>query len=743
MDQLTEDFSRAEDMRILTQEDLSEENTDPSDEVENLQNSFLEAVHDENIQPKMQCLMMDSSFSMVTMQGEGSGIEWETTPSRGTTPWPSETGNLSADTMGLASPGTNPAGKIIFVMDEELLSKQKKTKERGHGAKGKGDLNQQIFLGSFDNISGRPELVGFSEPNVKPELDEFEEQVVDLPEDKEQKLFRLVSEGSEILNIVVPTKVATIDEEESYEMIDNLSYLEASTVVKPHEEIHDITELQNEGLPLSEIALAVAEPKSVSSMDPPGAPVSKPSLKEQPCNVDYFEAFSLIDAQAPGGPTVSEQNKLKEALGTLEAEILTKATSDNTITLDNENAEKVSLTEMTSELLDDVFYGVSDNYTTTTSAVDNKSIPTRLSLKSTGATLFGSQEDVLTPIYLPEGPPKIIDPILLEEPKAMAFLYTDLYEEATGSRKKEEDTESISSEKSFHSRHSDREARGYLEKYVLIDETPVLEVEQKEKEPFPMESPRKIIQDFYEFGQMVSKPDIKPLPDSEEVTDFFRSSASSSPCALEPLSRSAEDDEGQTATTNGAKTKKKVLIVADKVPECTTEMLSEFPFDDCDWERTFDNPTVLHEEEDIVSQQSYIDVQLPVAPPKKKASLLDLEPLTPIILQDEMEAGAKEAREEEKEAADGGDVEESKSLLEASLSQETSPSDDAIDINDGLDETVIEATVSVSSGEGCSVFGEKNKTLELNVSEKVDQADSTNIDTSHEPAKDQGRCIIL
>uniref|UniRef100_A0AAV2IUI6 tRNA-uridine aminocarboxypropyltransferase n=1 Tax=Knipowitschia caucasica TaxID=637954 RepID=A0AAV2IUI6_KNICA len=57
---------------MLTQEDVSEERVDTNDEVETLQNSFLEAVHDDNIQPKMQCLMMDSSFSMVTMQGEDS-----------------------------------------------------------------------------------------------------------------------------------------------------------------------------------------------------------------------------------------------------------------------------------------------------------------------------------------------------------------------------------------------------------------------------------------------------------------------------------------------------------------------------------------------------------------------------------------------------------------------------------------------------------------------------------------------
>lgn len=38
-------------------------------------------------------------------------------------------------------------------------------------------------------------------------------------------------------------------------------------------------------------------------------------------------------------------------------------------------------------------------------------------------------------------------------------------------------TESMTSEWSFHSRHSDWKARGYLEKFVLKDETPVVELE--------------------------------------------------------------------------------------------------------------------------------------------------------------------------------------------------------------------------------------------------------------------------
>lgn len=756
MDRLTEDFSRPEEMTILAQEEISDKNTDENmDEMDNLQQSFHEVVHNENIQPKMQCLMMDSSFSMVTMQGEDSGIEWETTPSRCATPWLSDAkGNFSADLSSTgvspAPSGSSTAGKIIFVMDEELISQQRKTKELGKGAKGKGNTQKGIFLGSFDNISGRPELVGFSEPNVKQESEGVEEQVANLSEDKEQKLFRLVSEGSEILNIIVPLKVATVDEEESKEMVDNLSYLEASTVVKAHKETDEqISSLQNAGLQASVV------PIGVPMMDPPGAPVSKPVIKEQPNNADYFEAFSLIDAQAPGGPAVSEQeqNNTEKAVRALDVESLgcAKNTCNNTTSsLEEDNADKTSLGEITSELLDDVFYGNAELCgTTAVRADDNKHIPPRLSLKSTGSTLFGSQEDVLTPIYLPEGPPKIIDPILLEEPKAMAFLYTDLYEEATGSRKKEEDTESLSSEKSFHSRHSDREARGYLEKYVLIDETPILEVEQNEKVHCPKDSPRIITQDLYEFVNMVSKPDINPLPETEEVTDFFRSSANSSPCDLESLSRLAEDDEAQTEKKDKvAKTKKQVLIVAEKVSQCTTDSSTDFTLNDLDWESAFDDPLSLNDKDGFVPQQpfkEYTDLQLPVAPPRKKASslqksCLDLAPLTPVIIQEEMETTAKENREEEKETADGGDVEEiSVSLSEATLPQDIMPSDDTIFEANGQNTAAAEEIESLSMDEGSPTLSDKSVTLEVML--EPQEAEPTNNEAFHNQAK--GHCIIL
>uniref|UniRef100_G3PTA1 Uncharacterized protein n=2 Tax=Gasterosteus aculeatus TaxID=69293 RepID=G3PTA1_GASAC len=239
MDAAAEDASRVDvdsEMRAMTPEELLGQDLEAGDEVETLRNSLRKVVHDDNVRPKMQCLMMDSSFSMVAMQGEDSGIAWETTPGRCATPWASEAGTYGAD-PGSAAPGSAPAGKIIFVMDEELLSRRKKSKE---GADRKSKAAGQIgLLGeSSESVSGRPELVEVSRPNVKPE-DGDKEEASDPLVDKEQRLFCLVSEGSEILNIVVPPKLASVDEEESKEMADNLSYLEESVVHKGVGEGHD------------------------------------------------------------------------------------------------------------------------------------------------------------------------------------------------------------------------------------------------------------------------------------------------------------------------------------------------------------------------------------------------------------------------------------------------------------------------------------------------------------------------
>ncbi|XP_023279758.1 cardiomyopathy-associated protein 5-like [Seriola lalandi dorsalis] len=799
MDTVTEDFGHSEadaEMRVLTPEDITEPNLDASDDVENLRNSLREAVHNDDVRPKMQCLMMDSCFSMVTMQGEDSGIAWETTPSRCNTPWGSEAGNSTADlsspvVLRSAKPGSVPAGKIIFVMDEELISRRKKSKERVTSQR----RQREVLVESSENISGRPELVGFSEPNVKPEREGDEEDPTEPLVDKEQRLFSLVSEGSEILNIVVPPKLATVDEEESKEMVDNLFYLVESPVPKASEETNDNELWISTIAPTLSVVAADEQIKHV--MDPPGAPVARPPGRGATGNVDYFEAFALIDAQAPGSPAVIAQEQVEpEAENTARSQdtenLVQPTDATTTTTVDNDRSDTVSLEEINSELLDEVFYGGTDNYAmksldTEVKGEVREGAPLRLPSKPSGSTLFGSQEDILTPIFLPEGPPKIIDPILLEEPKAMAFLYTDLYEEAIGSRQKEEDTESMTSEKSFHSRHSDREARGYLEKYVLIDETPTVDVEARDKEKGQEQGLRTLPQDLYDFDSL-SKPEKGEVPNSEEeITDFFRSSANSSPCDVEPFPRSPEEDKTQSATkSKKSKTKKSVSIKVEKVPETPVDPLSissfEFPSEELDWGSTDDHPTILEKKDISVHSDQILweqdsEMQKPVAPPRRKATssskvCLDLTPLTPVdfITQEKEEAGGKEQREEEKETAspaetaDEGDGEEtmqsSSKVSEDALAAKEAESPQTENVKESNEITARDTKPAEAEETDAKTVEEEERS---ETATKQSESEDVNIKSSEsaetevnpekqgdspaplptEPAKDKVQCIIL
>lgn len=735
--------------------------------------SLREVVHDDNVQPKMQCLMMDTSFSMVTMQGEDSGIAWETTPSRCSTPWASEAGYSTMDgTSSAMQPAPVPAGKIIFVMDDELISRRKKSKERVSAQK----RAQEERDDSSENVTGRPELVGISEPNVRSK----DKKLADPFIDKEQ-LFSVVSEGSEILNIVVPPKLATVDEEESRVMADNLSYLEESPVPKASEETND-----NELLFLNTppglaapipIKVEVSQPIGIHAMDPPGAPVPRVAVGGPSGNMDYFEAFTLIDAPAPGSPAVVTVRQVEEeadnaALSKTSEKSGQSTNTRFTIAVDNDKLDTVSLQEISSELLDEVFYGSTDDNLMKSldrevKGVDTKGTPFRVPSKESGSALFGRDEDVLTPIFLPEGPPKIIDPILLEEPKAMAFLYTDLYEEALGSRQKEEDTESMTSEKSFHSRHSDREARGYLEKYALIDETLAVEVETTDKEKGPKEGPRVLTQDVYNFG-LLSKPEKSQVPNSEEeITDFFRSSANSSPCDTEPFTRTFDEDDTEVkvkATKN-----KSVSIKDDKVTVIPIDPLStsNLPLDELDWGSTEDYPETLdnenfssHSDQERWKHDS--EMEKPVAPPRKKATpkaCLDLTPLTPvdIITQENGGAGEPEQSERGKETAEETveDGEESETMYS---SDEVMPFEYPLaadgteaqqNESDEGDEIIVRKTTPPAAVDSCEPGIQETGPEDVHI-ESTEPAGTLSEKPGGEPqalpsasVKNKGQCVIL
>lgn len=702
---------------------------------------------------------------MVAMQGEDSGIAWETTPSRCSTPWASEGGGLAVDLAPevaprAPTPASASAGKIIFVMDEGMMTRRKRSKEIEPKRRLVGQRE------ATGGVSERPELVEVSLPNVKTE-DAGEDVADDPPADR---LFSLVSEGSEILNIVVPTKLATVDEEESRDMVDNLSYMEESPVPKASEDTEELQQVASTAGPSGEGA------GPIRVMDPPGAPVARPPNRRASGVVDYFEAYTLIDGQAPGGPAVVAQEVERSpevAVETQGSEVPPHESTSGAADMDLNKSDTFSLEEFTSEHLDDVFYGGTDAKPGGGPGGVAERAPSRGPSKPSGSILFGGEEDVLTPIFLPDGPPKIIDPILLEEPKAMAFLYTDLYEEAVGCRTKEEDTVSLGSEKSFHSRHSDREARGYLEKYVLIDETPVVEMEAAKEGKHLEEGPRVLSQDLYDYSNLRTKPDSEIQPElEEEITDFFRSSASSSPCELEPFNRSPRMEEDQPTTETKEKKKRVVTIEAKPDLENTIDQLGisdlECPYEELDWGITDDHLSVLEIKPERPHQQVWRDalVQTPVAPPRKKTSSpktrLDLCPLTPVEVGGKEDASGKEQRDGEKQietapqakSADKGETQQTCSATpsEGVVASAEEPQREGDRDNNGPppgSTTTLATEEEGAEQEACGAEAAREHTEPKDVgssgSKKTTggQKEDKVSQMSTEPAKEKGRCMIM
>lgn len=166
-----------------------------------------------------------------------------------------------------------------------------------------------------------------------------------------------------------------------------------------------------------------------------------------------------------------------------------KETAEDSLPASEDSFVIVSDVDIVGEHLDEVFYGEGApadalqqrEFEAACGAGMRSRRESQRSAKESGSVLFETEETTLTPIYISPGPPKIIDPILLEEPTAMSFMYSDLYEDAVGERRKSDEehseSESVASEKASKRRLSDsEEADGYLEKFILKDETPTVEV---------------------------------------------------------------------------------------------------------------------------------------------------------------------------------------------------------------------------------------------------------------------------
>ncbi|CAM4663875.1 unnamed protein product [Leuciscus chuanchicus] len=603
-----------------------------NDAEEDLSNSLREVVQDGAVKPKLHCLMMDPCFSMVTVQSEDSGIFWETASSRCSTPWASEF-NASEPSYSLHASGT--AGRIVFIMDKELMSRRKK-KRRSDKTRTRPQVTREMLA-----EAERPAMVEVSVPNSGME----EQRTEDL---KEERLFSLVSEGSEILNIIAPHKVSTVDEEESKGLEDNLFYLEETPPMKSPE----IPDEPNLDVPSETEIIKAVIPEPL---------VSFPHVQESRRGAtaeDYFEKFGLLYDQAPSGSAPVEESPER-------TEEKIEDAPRPEVGLDPGVSSAVSMLDISDEHLDDVFYGGgSEPHEDAASSGEKGREFSQSSLKESGSALFGSEESVLTPIYLPEGPQKIIDLNLLEEPKALAFLYSDLYADAVGTRKKPDDeVESVTSEKSFHSQESDREDRGYLEKFVLKVETQATENDFRRSEerhdPFKLTG-------FVERHRAEVE---NPGDDLEEITDFFRNSASSSPC--EPVERLEREEETEVVRTPRVTFKEQVSTSRTEPQnqpfaddnDFSEEFLPVELSEDCPaWEESL--PTIVRDavkststrtdesrlKPNPVSDNSQIQAQNAVKPVIAHHKLfLDLTPLMPVEDEDE-----KETTEGEKEKDDAG-----------------------------------------------------------------------------------------
>ncbi|KAM7416434.1 hypothetical protein PAMA_018476 [Pampus argenteus] len=224
-------------------------------------------------------------------------------------------------------------------------------------------------------------------------------------------------------------------------------------------------------------------------------------LRNTPSNsdIDYFEKFTLLDEVVPGEQTPDLRKEVEQAAAKPQIEQKpAKETATDSPSASEDSFVFVTDVDIVGDHLDEVFYGNGasadalqqrENNEAENGAEMRARRESQRSMKESGSVLFGSEETTLTPIFISPGPPKIIDPILLEEPTAMSFMYSDLYEDAIGERRTSDEeyseAESVASAKSFKMRErclSDSEEDGYLEKFILKDETPTVEVQESAQE---------------------------------------------------------------------------------------------------------------------------------------------------------------------------------------------------------------------------------------------------------------------
>nr|XP_058916625.1 cardiomyopathy-associated protein 5 isoform X4 [Kogia breviceps] len=316
--------------------------------------------------------------------------------------------------------------------------------------------------------------------------------------EEQKSAFSIISEGCEILNIHAPSFISSVDEEESEQIQDKLEYLEEKASFKPipfHDESEAVACYKTLWSKLEDSDKKVTPSKEdekkethttkeeISTDSETGdLAFNQPAI---PSEEDYFEKYTLIDYNISPDP---EKQRTPWKLN-VEGE-LSKEVPGETVSLPERSEESALEYEYELVKLDESFYGLEKDYsklsdpeTQMSSVIQKsadrdapKSINRDVDSKSPGMPLYDEEEGVLSRTQIFPTTAKGINPELLEEPPALAFLYKDLYEEAVGEKKKEGETasesDSVNSEASFPSRNSDTDdGTGiYFEKYILKDD---------------------------------------------------------------------------------------------------------------------------------------------------------------------------------------------------------------------------------------------------------------------------------
>ncbi|XP_059109108.1 cardiomyopathy-associated protein 5, partial [Peromyscus eremicus] len=313
-----------------------------------------------------------------------------------------------------------------------------------------------------------------------------------LSEDQ-KSAFSIISEGCEILNIHAPAFIPSVDQEESEQMQDKLQYLEEKASFKTialREESEGVAspkarkdKLEDPGRKVT--SLTGSEPKETQKTKEEIATESEtgnftfiqPTVSRE--EEDYFEKYTLIDYNL--SPDSAKQK--------LSLEGFPKEAMEATTSFPGSSEEGILEPEYDLVKLDESFYGLAKDYSelshtemqksSVTPKPDDENVSKGISRgvdsRSPGMPLFDVEEEVLSRSQIFPTTAKAVNPELLEEPPALAFLYKDLYEEAFGEKEKGEtasEGDSVDSEASFPRRHSDTEdgTGMYFEKYILKDD---------------------------------------------------------------------------------------------------------------------------------------------------------------------------------------------------------------------------------------------------------------------------------